>query len=99
MPKLATLVAYYPTEFPAVAAGFPPSLDVLLHLAGSQLQAPQYRSYVYLEAEVGFAQSDLQTYEKISASLAWSRTLGAVRKGFGIVVDLEKIWDNHTECK
>ena len=33
----------------------------------------------------------------MSASLAWSRTLAVVRKGFGIEVDLEKVWEEHIE--
>lgn len=31
----------------------------------------------------------------MSASLAWTRTLAAVRKGFEIDVDLEKVWEKH----
>ena len=97
MSKLCTLVAYYPTELPAVAAGFPPSLTVAVHLAQSQPKAPKtYRSYRYPHAEEGFAEVDLETYDKVSAGLAWSRTLAAVRKGFEIEVDLEKVWEEHT---
>ena len=41
----------------------------------------------------------METYEKISAGLAWSRTLGVVRKGFGIEVDLEAVWERHMACR
>lgn len=97
MPKLCTLVAYYPDVLPAPAAGFPPSLNVVVHLAGEQRKIHKYRSYSYPEAEVGFAEGDLEDYDKVSAGLAWSRTLAAVRKGFEIEVDLEKVWEEHVE--
>lgn len=97
MSKLCTLVAYYPTELPAVSAGFPPSLNVTVHLTESQPKAPgKYGStYRYPHAEEGFAENDLETYDKVAASLAWSRSLAAVRKGFDIEVDLEKVWEEH----
>lgn len=59
----------------------------------------KYHSYAYPHAETGFAEEDLETYDKVSASLAWTRTLAAVRKGFGIEVDLEKVWEEHLACK
>ena len=96
MPKLCALVAYYPNVLPNPSAGFPSSLKVLVHLAGTQtVGGPQYPSYNYPHAQSGFAEGDLDEYDKISASLAWSRTLGIVRKGFGIEKDLEKAWEEH----
>ncbi|KAI9880011.1 MAG: hypothetical protein M1830_005930 [Pleopsidium flavum] len=96
MPKLCTLVAYYPNALPHVNVGFPPSVRVLAHLAGkNHKSSPKWASYTYPHAEGGFAESDLETYEKVSASLAWTRTLGAVRRGFGIEVDLEGVWERH----
>ena len=95
MPKLSTVIAYYPDKLPAPHVGYAPSLDVLVHMAGSQGMAPKTRSYNYPNAEPGFAEEDLDEYEKISAGLAWSRTLGTVRKGFGIEVDLEEVWEEH----
>lgn len=35
----------------------------------------------------------------MSAGLAWTRTLAAVRKGFEIDVDLEKVWEKHIARK
>ncbi|KAA6413014.1 MAG: hypothetical protein FRX48_02757 [Lasallia pustulata] len=97
MAKLCALVAYYPTELPVVTTGFPPSLTVAVHLTESQPKAPKtYGStYRYPHAEEGFAENDLETYEKVAASLAWSRSLAAVRKGFDVEVDLEKVWEEH----
>lgn len=97
MPKLCALVAYYPDEIPAPLAGFPPSVNVLVHVTASQGMAPKFPSYTYPEVEVGFAEADLDRYDKISASLAWTRTLAAVRKGFQIEVDLESVWEKHLE--
>ena len=95
MPKLCALVAYYPDTLPNPANGFPPSLNVCVHLAESQRMAPRYKSYVYPQAQPGFAEADLDTYDKVSAGLAWTRTLGTVRKGFEMEVDLESIWEEH----
>jgi dienelactone hydrolase len=95
MPKLRTLVAYYPDEIPSPAGGFPPSLDVLVHLAGSQGMAPKFRSYSYPHTDLGFAEADLESFDKLAASLAWTRTLAAVRKGLKVEIDLEAMMEEH----
>ena len=99
MPKLCALVGYYPTKIPAPAAGFPSSLNVVVHLAKSQSFAPKYKYYAYPDTEPGFAEADLDVFDKVAGPLAWSRTLAAVRKGFEIEVDLERIWEEHIACK
>ena len=100
MPKLCALVAYYPERLPApTGAGYPPSLGLIVHLAGSQPMAPKFHSYSYPDAEPGFAENDLDQFDKVSAALAWTRTLTLVRKGFEIEVDLEAIWEQHTACR
>ena len=99
MPKLSTLVCYYPDKLPFPAATFPSSLKVMLHLADSQGMGTAYKTYVYPESKPGFAGVDFETYDKVAAGLAWSRTLGLLRHGLGLEVDLESIWDNHTERK
>lgn len=40
-----------------------------------------YPSYTY-DAQPGFAERDLDEYDKVSAELAWSRSLAAARKAF-----------------
>ena len=95
MPKLCALTAYYPDVLPNPANGFPPSLNVCVHLTGSQRMAPKYKSYAYPQVEPGFAEADLDEYERVSAGLAWSRTLKTVRKGFEMEVDLEGVWEDH----
>ena len=99
MPKLCALVAYYPTMIPAPATGFPPSLHVAVHLTKSSSFAPKYKHYVYPDTNPGFAEADLEIFDKVAGPLAWSRTLGAVRKGFEIEVDLERIWEEHVACE
>jgi hypothetical protein len=93
--KLCVLVCYYPTRCPSSNASFPPSLKVQVHLASSQRFGTKYPSFTYPDAVAGFAEEDLDEYDKVSARLAWSRALGVVREGFGITVDLEKIWEDH----
>ncbi|GAB7366317.1 hypothetical protein MBLNU230_g8117t1 [Neophaeotheca triangularis] len=94
-PKVAALVAYYPLHIANPNARYPPHLELQCHIAGSQNFAPAFNSYTYTGAEVGFAERDLADFDKISASLAWTRTLGILRKAFKIEVDLEKIWEEH----
>ncbi|KAK4574138.1 hypothetical protein LTR86_001899 [Recurvomyces mirabilis] len=95
-PHLVALVAYYPTSITSPNAKFPPHLEVLTHLAGTQNFAPSHPSYTYPSASPGFAERDLEeTYDKVSANLAWTRTLRVLRKAFKIEVDLEKIWEDH----
>ena len=99
MPKLCALVAYYPEEFPALSARFPTSLNIAIHFAGPQSETPNCRCYSYEGVEAGFAQENHDQYDKVSASLAWSRSLAILRKSFEIEVDLEKIWDDHVARK
>lgn len=93
--KLCALVAYYPDTVPVIGAGFPTSLKVAIHLAGPPNDVPNCRVYSYLDVKPGFAEENHEQYDKVSASLAWSRTLSVLRKTFDIEVDLEKIWDDH----
>ena len=96
VPKLCALLAYYPEHLPAHGAGFPTSLNLMVHLAGDRTAPPRFHAYSYPEAAPGFAESDLDEYDKVPAGLAWSRSLGLIRKAFDIDVDLEAIWDNHS---
>ncbi|KAL8667467.1 MAG: hypothetical protein Q9202_000683 [Teloschistes flavicans] len=96
VPKLCALVAYYPIRLPIHGAGYPTSLKVLVHMAGTHKIPPKLHAYSYPDAAPGFAESDLDEYDKISAGLAWSRSLNVVRKAFEIEVDLEGIWEEHS---
>lgn len=81
MQKPSALVAYCPDEIPSPAGGFPPSIDVVVQLTASQGMTPKFRSYSYPHTDVVFTAADLHAFDKLSASLAWMRTLSAVRKG------------------
>ena len=98
--KLNALVCYYPSSFPPSETGFPPNLKVMVHQAldspTPQMACPVF---TYPDAMRGFGEPGSAQYEKISTNLAWSRTLGLVRQGFGIEPDLEAIWDNHLARK
>ncbi|KAJ9649069.1 hypothetical protein H2199_000982 [Coniosporium tulheliwenetii] len=96
-PHLAVLVCYYPPSIADPRARYPPHLQLVVHLAGSQGFNPAFASYTYPGTEPGFAEHDLEAFDKVAAGLAWSRTLGAVRKGFGVEVDLERIWEGHVQ--
>lgn len=95
MPHLCALVCYYPTTIPSPKTKYPPHLQLTVHLAASQGFAPAFPSYTYQGVQPGFAEHDLEEYNKVAAGLAWTRTLGAVRKGFKIDVDLEEVWEKH----
>ncbi|KAL8651723.1 MAG: hypothetical protein Q9210_003089 [Variospora velana] len=99
MPKLCALIAYYPDRLPSPGTGYPPSLRVTVHLAGSQPGAPKFHSHSYPEADPGFAEHDLDQFDKVSAGLAWTRSLELVRKGFEVEVDLEGIWEDHSRLE
>lgn len=94
-PHCTALIAYYPTSISSPKIKFPPSLHTTTHLAASQNFAPAFPSYTYASAQPGFAEHDLDEFDAVASSLSWSRTLGLLRKAFGISVDLERIWEEH----
>lgn len=99
-PKLCAVVAYYPPYMPKTSANFPQSLNLLIHLASSQRFGTKHQqTYRYPDTKTGFAESDLDEYDKSAARLAWSRTLATLRKGFGLQVDLEAVWDQHLQIR
>jgi len=95
MEKLCALVLYYPDNFSSLGNGFPPHFNVLVHFAESLDFTPSCRYYVYPDVKEGFAATNVKAFDKVAASLAWSRTLATLRKAFEIEVDLEKVWEEH----
>jgi hypothetical protein len=91
MPHCGALICYYPSQIPHPNANYPSQLNLVLHLAASQNFAPKFHHYVYAGVDPGFAEHDLDEYDRVAAGLAWTRSLGAVRKGFKISVDLEGV--------
>ncbi|KAI0423615.1 hypothetical protein F5Y09DRAFT_205845 [Xylaria sp. FL1042] len=57
-----------------------------------------YPCYWY-QAEPGFAEGDLDEFDKVAAEVAWSRSLDAVRTAFGMNVDLERIVEQNMQGK
>ena len=95
MPHLATLVAYYPTNIPSPKAKYPPTPELIVHLAAVQGFAPAFTNFVYSDVQPGFAEHDLDEFDKVAAGLAWTRTLAALRKGFNVDPNLERVWEEH----
>lgn len=58
-----------------------------------------YPAYTYDNAEPGFTEHDLDEYERVSAELAWSRTLDVIRRAFRRDADLEKAWEDSVQSK
>ncbi|KAJ5691945.1 hypothetical protein N7462_001368 [Penicillium macrosclerotiorum] len=65
---------------------------------GERLQLA-YPAFTYDDAQPGFAEHDMEEYDHLAADLAWTRTVGVLRKGFSRHVDLEKTWEEHQEGK
>ncbi|KAI1977519.1 hypothetical protein LOZ53_001542 [Ophidiomyces ophidiicola] len=99
MPRLCAVVTYYPTSVPNANCAYPPSLNYQIHLAESQPFAAKLNCYTYHRSQVGFAEQDSQFYDRVGATLAWSRTIGCLRKGFDLTVDLAPAWERHLMAK
>lgn len=56
-----------------------------------------FQAYKYHGVEEGFAESDLDEYDVHAAGLAWSRSLGVVRKALRIASDIERIRDEQLD--
>lgn len=97
--KLCAIVAFYPYTIPAPGSTPPEELRVQVHLAGNQKFAPKYPHFWYQGTHAGFDEHGRDTYDHIASGLAWSRALDCVRRGFGIDVDLEDIWERHLARK
>jgi hypothetical protein len=71
---------------------------VVTHLASSQNFKPAWANcFTYEGVLPGFAERDLEEFESVAAGLAWSRTLGVLRKAFGVEGDLERVWEEHQD--
>ena len=54
-------------------------------------------TYSYKEVGPGFAENDLEEFDEIASSVAWTRTLKTLREAFAVRVDVEGIRDRHVE--
>ncbi|KAI1206077.1 NTF2-like protein [Annulohypoxylon truncatum] len=64
---------------------------------GGMLQM-SYPSYTY-KATPGFAERDLDEFDRVSAELSWSRSLATARRAFRKDADLEKTLEQNVESK
>lgn len=77
---------------------------------GDTTYKKRHRCYVYAypDAKAGFAErnidpernKELHDQDRVSSRLAWSRTLGCLRRAFGVggnwaVVDIETVWEEY----
>lgn len=58
-----------------------------------------YPAFTYDNAVPGFAETDLEEYDHLSADLAWTRTLKVLRKGYSRDPDYEQRYEQHVEGK
>ncbi|CCX08374.1 hypothetical protein FPQ18DRAFT_368804 [Pyronema domesticum] len=95
--QLRSVAAYYPTSLPS--SSFHPDVRVLLHLPQSTPFSLPTSSNVRVrlyDAPVGFAQTTLPTFSRLSHDISFSRTLSLLRATIGPYhIDLEAIWDEH----
>lgn len=56
-----------------------------------------FPTYTYEYVLPGFAEHDLDEYDRLAAELAWTRSLDVLRRGFGKDLDLEGRWEEHQE--
>jgi carboxymethylenebutenolidase len=96
MPKLCSIIAFYPTVLPTPKQKYPSLLQVQVHVAGLSQVSPRpemcdWKLYRYEKSKTGFADPSAKEYSEVDANLAWSRSLGTVRKAFKKDVDLEPI--------
>ncbi|KAF3065889.1 putative dienelactone hydrolase [Daldinia childiae] len=65
--------------------------------SGGTMQV-SYPSYTY-NAVPGFAEHDLDEFDRVSAELSWTRSLATVQRAFRRDVDLEKVLEQNIESK
>ncbi|KAK4995357.1 hypothetical protein LTR66_004804 [Elasticomyces elasticus] len=58
-----------------------------------------YPCYTYEGVEPGFAESDLDEYNIVTADVAWTRSLETVRRGFHMEVNIERVREQHFDPK
>lgn len=63
---------------------------------GERLQIG-WPAFTYESAQPGFAEHDLEEFDRLASDLAFSRTLQVLRKAFGKDLDLENRWEEQLE--
>ncbi|KAF1985741.1 hypothetical protein K402DRAFT_333699 [Aulographum hederae CBS 113979] len=101
LPHCAALICFYPPTIPAVGHKYPSSLNLTVHIAASQTDviklavegkvAQGGKSYIYESTLEGFAEQDLDEWDRVASELSWSRTLAVIRRGFKQDRDFEEL--------
>ncbi|GJP93527.1 hypothetical protein CBS147343_9632 [Aspergillus niger] len=65
---------------------------------GERLQIG-WPAFTYESAQPGFAEHDLEEFDRLASDLAFSRTLQVLRKAFGKDLDLENRWEEQLEAR
>ncbi|EAW20536.1 dienelactone hydrolase [Aspergillus fischeri NRRL 181] len=58
-----------------------------------------HQAYTYDNVQPGFAEHDLEEYDRLAAELAFSRSLQVIRSTVTDKTDLEKGWEDHLEAR
>lgn len=58
-----------------------------------------YSAFSYPEADPGFAEADLDAYDKVAADLAWDRSIAAARKAFRWDTNVMGVVEENMESK
>ncbi|KAK6078074.1 dienelactone hydrolase [Seiridium cupressi] len=58
-----------------------------------------FSAFSYPEADPGFAEKDLDSYDKVAADLAWDRSIAAARKAFRWDTNVNGVVEENMECK
>lgn len=66
---------------------------------GGGLRLEFAKTYRYDGVESGFAEHDLDEFDEIATSLAWTRSLTTVKRAMGMSFDVERIRDQHVDGK
>ncbi len=74
-------------------------VDVVTRIDAAFLARPNLRLHLYPDANHGFAADERDSYHRSATSIAYSRTLAALRGALGPHYDLEAIWDQHLACE
>jgi len=88
-----------------------PSIPVTLHLSGDvtddalamlrrRAETHQnFKIFAYADAATGFAQRGNAGHDPQLDSIAYSRTIGALKRAMGPHYNLEELWDFHIACE
>lgn len=93
---------YDPPDPAAATAAATPDRPVVVHMAGSDAPPPTWpviATHAYPDCASGFALEGDNADSRPYADLAFSRTLGLLRRILGPWYDLSALWEAHVACE